>query len=303
MDEKKKKELETSYSGGSQQTDPVYLAQEKLKSQMAAKPGAYQSPWQQTLDDTMKRIMNREKFSYDLNGDALWGQYKDQYTQAGKMAMMDTMGQAAQLTGGYGNTYAQRAGQQAYQGYLQGLNDKVPELYQLARSVYDQEGAALLDQAALLSQRENQAYGQYRDQMADWQTGYDRAYGEYMDQVNYKYQQDRDQMADDKWLAEFEEARRRYDQEWDAAQEKKKGDTNGDGGENVPTVDDFKKNLENAPNYIQAWPYVQQMINAGYDKNEIYSIFFEYFPDGNTQSGGRQASDIWGSNFVTSFYR
>lgn len=237
MDEKKKKELETSYSGGSQQTDPVYLAQEKLKSQMAAKPGAYQSPWQQTLDDTMKRIMNREKFSYDLNGDALWGQYKDQYTQAGKMAMMDTMGQAAQLTGGYGNTYAQRAGQQAYQGYLQGLNDKVPELYQLARSVYDQEGAALLDQAALLSQRENQAYGQYRDQMADWQTGYDRAYGEYMDQVNYKYQQDRDQMADDKWLAEFEEARRRYDQEWDAAQEKKKG-SGGNGGDD-PTVEDF----------------------------------------------------------------
>jgi hypothetical protein len=32
------------------------------------------------------------------------------------MAMMDTMGKAAGLTGGYGSPYAQQVGQQAYQG-------------------------------------------------------------------------------------------------------------------------------------------------------------------------------------------
>jgi guanine deaminase len=49
--------------------------------------------------------------------------------QQGQQAMRDTMGQAAALTGGYGNTYAQQAGEQAYAAYLSRLNDVLPELY------------------------------------------------------------------------------------------------------------------------------------------------------------------------------
>lgn len=223
MDENKKKKDEEQMAST---VDPVAQAQEKLKGQMASKPGAYQSPWQNALNDTMNRIMNREKFSYDLNGDAVWNQYKDQYTQMGRMAMMDTMGQAAQLTGGYGNTYAQRVGQQAYNSHLQNLNDKVPELYQLALQMYNQQGNDMYNQLALLQNRENQAYNQYRDQMADWQSGYDRAYGEYMDQVKQQYQQGRDQVADQKWQAEFDEAKRRYDQQWADAHPEESGTGN-----------------------------------------------------------------------------
>jgi hypothetical protein len=75
-------------------------------------------------------------FKYDLNGDALYQQYKDKYTQQGKLAMADAMGQASALTGGYGNSYAATVGNQAYQAYLGQLNDVIPELYQLA---YDQD--------------------------------------------------------------------------------------------------------------------------------------------------------------------
>ena len=85
------------------------------------KPGAYTSQWQGQLSDAIGKILDRKEFSYDVNSDALYQQYKDRYVQGGKMAMMDTLGQAATLTGGYGNSYAQAAGQQAYQGYLQGL--------------------------------------------------------------------------------------------------------------------------------------------------------------------------------------
>lgn len=145
--------------------DQVGQAQLQLRSQMA-QPGGYKSQWQSQLDDTMNRIMNREKFSYDLNGDALWKQYKDQYTTGGKMAMMDTMGQAAALTGGYGNSYAQGVGQQAYQGYLQGLNDKIPELYQLAMDQYDREGNAMLQQYGLLQDAEAMDYSRFQDNMA-----------------------------------------------------------------------------------------------------------------------------------------
>ena len=86
------------------------------------------------------------------------------------MAMMDTMGQAAALTGGYGSSYSQMVGQQAYQGYLQQLNDKVPELYQLALDQYNREGQELYNQYGLYADRENQDYGRYRDSVSDYYT-------------------------------------------------------------------------------------------------------------------------------------
>lgn len=115
------------------------------------------------------RIVNREKFSYDLNGDALYQQYRDQYTTQGQLAMMDAMGQAAALTGGYGSSYAQSVGQQAYQGYLQQLNAIVPELYGMAYDQYQQEGQDLLNQYAMVKEMADTRYGVAQDaQNAAW---------------------------------------------------------------------------------------------------------------------------------------
>ena len=215
-----------------QESDTVRQAQAMLQQQMDNKPGQYTSPWQAQLNAAMDKILNREKFSYDLNGDALYQQYKDQYMTQGQMAMMDTMGQAQAMTGGYGNSYAQGVGQQAYQGYLQGLNDKVPELYQLALNKYQMEGDALMNEYGILGAREEQEYGRYRDQVADWQGERDRlqdqyyterdydygkwadnrdfGYGQYIDNRNYDYQIGRDTVADQQWQAEFDEAVRQF---------------------------------------------------------------------------------------------
>ena len=215
-----------------QESDAVKQAQAMLNQQLSQKPGEYQSAWQTQLNDTINKILNREKFSYDLNGDALYQQYKDQYMLQGKQAMMDTMGQAQAMTGGYGNSYAQSAGQQAYQGYLQQLNDKVPELYQLAMNKYQMEGDDLATQYSILGAQENQDYGRYRDQMSDYNTELDRlqnrydterdydygkwadnrdfSYGQYIDDRNLQYQQDRDKVADEQWQKEFDEALRQW---------------------------------------------------------------------------------------------
>ena len=181
-----------------EKSDTVKQAEALLQQQTANAPGEYQSNWQAQLSETLDKILNREKFSYDLNGDALYQQYKDQYTTQGKMAMMDTMGQAAAATGGYGNSYAQAVGQQTYQGYLKQLNDKVPELYQLALSQYNQEGQDLKDQASLLYSQEQQDYNRYRDSMSDYWTQLDyltgradtlsqNEYNKYMDDISLKY--------------------------------------------------------------------------------------------------------------------
>lgn len=203
--------------------DPAVRTNLSLRSQ-AAQPG-YASQWQAQLDDTMGKIMNREKFSYDLNGDALWNQYKDQYVTGGKMAMMDTMGQAAALTGGYGNSYAQGVGQQAYQGYLQGLNDKIPELYQLALDSYNREGDALMQQYGLLADRENTDYGRWADQRDhDYmvqQNQADRDYQAHRDAANdaYRNQQMEYQQATDQRNYDYMVSQDQADRDYQAQQD------------------------------------------------------------------------------------
>ena len=122
----------------------------------------------QMTEDALNAYLNREDFSYDLNGDALYQQYKDKYMQQGKMASMDTMGQAAALTGGYGSSYASTVGNQAYQSYLQQLNDIVPELYQMAYDRYNQEGQDMLNAYSLVKDQYDTEYGQHRDSVGDY---------------------------------------------------------------------------------------------------------------------------------------
>ncbi len=143
----------------------------------------------QALQDAMNRIQNREKFSYDLNGDALYQQYKDRYINQGRLAMMDTLGQASALTGGYGNSYASTAGNQAYQGYLTKLNDVVPQLYQMAYDKYDREGQELYNQYNMINNAYNQEYGQYRDALNDWNNNYNRLNDAYNTERNFDYGQ------------------------------------------------------------------------------------------------------------------
>lgn len=104
------------------------------------------------------KIMNRGEFTFDLNKDKLYQQYRDLYAQMGRGAMEDTMGQAAALTGGYGSTYSQNAGQQAYNAYLQKLNEVVPELYNAAYNRYNQEGQDLMNLYSMARSNADSAY-------------------------------------------------------------------------------------------------------------------------------------------------
>jgi len=168
-------------------SDAVTKAEAALNAQLAQKPGEYKSQWQVQLDDAINKILNREEFSYDLNGDALYQQYKDKYIQQGKMAMGDAVGQASAMTGGYGNSWAQSVGQQAYNAELQNLNDMVPELYQMAYDRYSQEGQELYNQYAMLGERENADYGRYRDSVADFMTERDYLQGRYDSERGFDY--------------------------------------------------------------------------------------------------------------------
>ncbi len=272
----------------------VQQAQDLLQQQMEQKPGQYQSTWKGQLNDTINQILNRNKFSYDVNGDALYQQYKDQYVQQGKLAMMDTMGQAAALTGGYGNTYGQSVGQQAYQAYLQKLNDVVPELYGMALDQYNQEGQALYDRAALMAQQEDQDYARYMDGLnawlnernylagrydterdydyGKWEGDRDFSYEQFLNDRNMGYQQERDKVADQQWQMEYDFAMQQY------LDSKKASSGRLTGNPNTPQTPDTPQSPD-SPGYD----------NGDYDKATILRAqqFLGSVPDG-----------LWGPNSV-----
>ena len=177
-------------------------AVKKFRENMEAH-GPYNSEWKPQIDSVRDSILNRKDFQYDVNGDALYQQYKDRYVNLGQQAMMDTMGQAAKLTGGYGNSNAQMVGQQAYQGYLQGLTDKIPELAQLAYQRYAQQGQDLYQKYGLLSGQEQADYSR-------WATERDYLNNLYNTERGFDYGQYRDTVGDDQWKAQFDEDLRRF---------------------------------------------------------------------------------------------
>lgn len=198
-------------------SETVRGAREEAEQHRNSRPGEYRSAWQEQIRQVMDRILNRESFHYDLNGDALYQQYREQAVRNGRLAMMDTMGQASALTGGYGSSYTQSVGQQAYTQQLSTLNDRIPELYAMALERYELEGRGMQSQLDMLTGADDRDYGRHRDSVRDWQDEDDRLWNRYRDERDTDYDRYRDLVDDDHWQAEFDEARRQWEMEWNAA--------------------------------------------------------------------------------------
>lgn len=170
------------------ESQAVKDARSKLAAQEANKVADWTGgTYGQALNDAIDKINNREKFTYDLNGDALYQQYKNQYLHAGELAAQNAAGAAAALTGGYGNSNAVIAASQANQEYMTKLTDKIPELYSLALSKYQMEGDQLKDQYGILADRYGTEYGEYRDKVSDWNAEVARLSDAYNNERSFDY--------------------------------------------------------------------------------------------------------------------
>ena len=212
--------------------------------------------------------------------------------------MMDTMGQAAAMTGGYGNSYAQSVGQQTYQGYLQGLNDKVPELYNLALNQYNQEKQDLYDQASLMAGMEDLEYGRYRDTVSDYYTELDRLtedarykaedeYGKWMDKVSLDYQMGRDEVEDAWRQKEFDEAVRQYNESMAASKSSSGGGGGGGGGYDngeVSTADIKKMQAHLGVSEDGKWGTESKKAAGGLSADEAW----EQFSNGTLKKPGEE---------------
>ena len=138
-----------------------------------------------------EQIMSRQPFSYDYQKDPLWSQYKKQYTREADRSAADALGKAAVLTGGMPSTAAIAASQQASDYQMSKMTDKIPELRQLAYSMYMDDVAADYDKLAMLTDAE------------------DGRYNRYLAQRDYEYGLSRDAVADQRYADELAYARQR----------------------------------------------------------------------------------------------
>lgn len=132
---------------------------------MKGKAPVYTSQYDEQLKILYEQITGRQPFKYDSSTDPLYQQYRQSYIAEGGRAMRDTMGQAAALTGGYGSSYAQSVGQQAYDRYLERLADILPETYGLALDAYNAEGDRLDKELATTQELEKSDYDRYLDSL------------------------------------------------------------------------------------------------------------------------------------------
>jgi hypothetical protein len=155
-------------------------------------------------DETKKKkdqmdvsLANMDKAAADYNkmnyGSFVQGDdYKalsQRYQQNGQMAMKDTLGQMAARTGGMASSYANTASQQAYNNYMQQLED-------VARAMYNDEYSKARDKVSLAQNEYDRLYGEKRDELSDQRYEDEQA-----------YLRGRDELSDQRYDTEREEAR------------------------------------------------------------------------------------------------
>ena len=202
-----------NYQQGYKPNEAVTAAQQNLQQIQAQKPQGYTSKYSAQLDNIMQQIQNPGQFKYEFNGDNLFKNYADLYTQKGKQASMNAMGQAAALTGGYGNSYAQQVGNQAYQQYLLSLYDKGMDLRDRAYGQYQDQLGNQKDIYNMLQGADESDYGRYRDTVSDYYKDEGNAYNRMADERDYDYTQYKDALDYYTGLAQIENADYRNEQE------------------------------------------------------------------------------------------
>jgi hypothetical protein len=208
------------------------------------KPADYVGSYQENISKLAEQIANRGEFSYDPTADGLWKLYEKKYTDLGKTAMADTIGKAAAMNSGYGTSYGQMAGQQAFNQYMQELADIIPELEQKAYDRWTDEERALLNQLAMYQGLDDKEYGRYRDEVGDYYTdlGFekdliDTERGIYesvrsfdyqvqqdaiindLNEKKFKYQKKQDKIANDLAAEQWDYKKKQYDAEADSGED------------------------------------------------------------------------------------
>ena len=154
----------------------------KVKFLEENKPKDYASEYTKRIDDMINQVLSREDFTYDPGSDPMYQKLKDESTYLGKRAMNDAMGAASALSGGYANSFAQTAGEHAYQDYMAQLTNGMDEMYQLALSAYDAETGRMESELKALTDAESKAYERYVNDIEEYNKTLEYYYKKLLDE-------------------------------------------------------------------------------------------------------------------------
>lgn len=298
VDEKTKKNKD-KYSNAYQQSNVVNQAYQQLQN--LQQPGMFSSQYEEQMNKLYEQFVNRDDFEFDVNESVLYEQLKDQYASLGKLAMADTMGQAASMTGGYGSSYANTVGQQAYQNYMQQLQEQIPSLYQMEMEKYNQEGENMLNQYNLAKNMYDTDYGEHRDAMSDYYTNRDYYNALYQDERAFdynQYQADRDYWTNEYWneknaetttdTSSWEESTSTTDSSsWSNSSSTSSGSSSSDkkseggsyGGTQTPLSNDYANQVLNTAMNKGSRSKAEKYVEDLYASGKISESNFNYFLD------------------------
>lgn len=179
-------ETEANKPGEYKESEALTNLRGELATVEGQKPDAFVNKYEGQIDALLDKLQSREKFSYDFNTDPNWLALKDQFQRNAILGMQGAMGDAAGLTGGYGNSWAQQVGQQTYQQQISEMTDIIPELHGQALNVWQAENQQMQSNLAALQTQSELDYAQHFNDWQMWNT--DR---------NYMYQKVTDMSEDE----------------------------------------------------------------------------------------------------------
>lgn len=188
------------------QPSQTYLQAMQYTQGLLDKLSSGRTSYSDKLDEIMAQISGRDKFSYDFNTDPMFLSALQSSMNQGRLAMQDTMGQASALTGGYGSSYGQAVGNQAYNAEIQKAYDNLPEFYGMALDAYNNETQGLLNQLDMYGTADANEYDRLANayasnaQMAAQL--YDQEYNNFWQTQNFNEDSRR-------WNAEFDYGKQR----------------------------------------------------------------------------------------------
>lgn len=188
------------------QPSQTYLQAMQYTQGLLDKLSSGRTSYSDKLDDIMAQISGRDKFSYDFNSDPMFLSALQSSMNQGRLAMQDTMGQASALTGGYGSSYGQAVGNQAYNAEIQKAYDNLPEFYGMALDAYNNETQGLLNQLDMYGTADANEY----DRLANAYASNAQAAAQLYDQEYNNFWQTQNFNEDSRrWNAEFDYGKQR----------------------------------------------------------------------------------------------
>jgi len=214
------------------------LEAERLLAQWQEnKPGSFSSTYDEQIASLLSQLQTRPSFAYDPSADPLYELYRQQYARDGYMAMLDASANAAALSGGFANSYAVTASNQAYQNHLAQLGGIMPQLYDRAYDRWQDEGQALADQLSTYRQLQQTDYDRWRDGVEDYYEDLTYYYNRYNDMSKAEYEAYQNDLAAweadrDYWYQRLmdEQEQANWKAEFDFAVQKAASSGGGGGG-------------------------------------------------------------------------